>query len=281
MNHREVGRYWDGNADAWTKLARAGYDVYRDYLNTPAFFAMLPNVEGLLGLDIGCGEGHNTRLLASQGARVVAIDIAETFIGHARRMEGQKSPGIRYQTASAVDLPFADASFDFATGFMSFMDIAEIDRVIAEAYRILKPGGFLQFSITHPCYDTPHRRNLRDESGVTYAIEVGDYFQNLEGEVTEWLFGAAPPEAKAGLPKFRTPRFTRTLSEWLNLLIGSGFLLERVEEPRPNEETVRVCPDIQDAQVVAYFLHVRVRKPAAPAATCGTLLPRELRAKET
>ena len=108
---------------------------------------------------------------------------------------------------------------------------------------------------------------------MTYAIEVGDYFQNLEGEVTEWLFGAAPPEAKAGLPKFRTPRFTRTLSEWLNLLIGSGFLLERVEEPRPNEETVRVCPDIQDAQVVAYFLHVRVRKPAAPAPTCGTLLP--------
>lgn len=281
MNHREVGRYWDGNADAWTKLARAGYDVYRDYLNTPAFFAMLPNVEGLLGLDIGCGEGHNTRLLASQGARVVAIDIAETFIGHARRMEGQKSPGIRYQTASAVDLPFADASFDFATGFMSFMDIAEIDRVIAEAYRILKPGGFLQFSITHPCYDTPHRRNLRDESGVTYAIEVGDYFQNLEGEVTEWLFGAAPLEARAGLPKFRTPRFTRTLSEWLNLLIGSGFLLERVEEPRPSAEAVRACPDVQDAQVVAYFLHVRVRKPAAPALTCGTLLPSELGAKET
>ena len=104
MNHREVGRYWDGNADAWTKLARAGYDVYRDYLNTPAFFAMLPNVEGLLGLDIGCGEGHNTRLLASQGARVVAIDIAETFIGHARRMEGQK------RQASGTKLPVAVVS---------------------------------------------------------------------------------------------------------------------------------------------------------------------------
>ena len=38
MDHRQVGRYWNGNAEAWTKLARAGYDVYRDYLNTPAFF---------------------------------------------------------------------------------------------------------------------------------------------------------------------------------------------------------------------------------------------------
>jgi trans-aconitate methyltransferase len=63
MTHEEVGQYWDGNAEAWTLLARAGYDVYRDHVNTPAFFAMLPDVAGLTGLDIGCGEGHNTRLL--------------------------------------------------------------------------------------------------------------------------------------------------------------------------------------------------------------------------
>ena len=160
-----------------------------------------------------------------------------------------------------MELPFADASFDFATGFMSFMDIAETDLVLAEAYRVLKPGGFLQFSITHPCYDTPHRRNLRDEDGITYAIEIGDYFHNLQGEVREWLFSAAPPEAREGLPKFRVPLFTRTLSQWLNLLIEAGFCLERVEEPRPSDEVIRECPDLQDAQVVAYFLHVRARKP--------------------
>ena len=38
-------------------------------------------------------------------------------------------------------------------------------------------------------------------------------------------------------------------------------ILERVAEPRPSDETVRACPDMQDAQVVAYFLHLRVRKP--------------------
>ncbi len=71
---------------------------------------------------------------------------------------------------------------------MSFMDVPETDRVLAEAFRVLKPGGFLQFSMLHPCFDTPHRRNLRDADGVTYAIEVGDYFRNLDGEVSEWLF---------------------------------------------------------------------------------------------
>lgn len=262
MDHKEVGRFWNASAAAWTRLARAGYDVYRDYLNTPAFFHLLPDVAGLTGLDIGCGEGHNTRLLGKLGARVTAIDIADVFIVHATQAEADEGLGIDYCVASAVHLPFADESFDFATGFMSFMDVPETDRVLAEAYRVLQPGGFLQFSICHPCFDTPHRRNLRDAQGRTYAIEVGDYFRDRDGEIDEWLFGAAPAHVKQGMRKFTIPRFTRTLSQWLNLIVESGFLLERLEEPRPSDETVSACPDLQDAQVVSYFLHLRVRKPA-------------------
>jgi hypothetical protein len=70
LNHEDVRRFWEGNAEAWTRLARAGYDVYRDGFNTPAFVAMLPDVERLAGLDVGCAEGHNTRLLAGHGARM-------------------------------------------------------------------------------------------------------------------------------------------------------------------------------------------------------------------
>jgi SAM-dependent methyltransferase len=261
MNHLEVGRYWEGNADAWTRLARAGHDVYRDHLNTPAFFAALPDVSGLDGLDIGCGEGHNTRLLADRGARITAIDISERFIAHARRAEADAPRGIDYRVASAVELPFADASFDFATGFMSVMEVAEKDRVLAEARRVLKPGGFLQFSICHPCFDTPRRRNLRDADGNTYAIEVGDYFDGRDGEVAEWLFSGAPPEMTRDLRKFQTPRFHRPLSDWLNLIIAAGFQLEHALEPRPTEEALRACPSLRDATVVAYFLHFRVRRP--------------------
>jgi ubiquinone/menaquinone biosynthesis C-methylase UbiE len=240
MNHEQVKRYWNANARAWTELARAGYDIYRDHLNSPVFFDMLPDVRGRAGLDIGCGEGHNTRLLARRGSRVTAVDIAEDFIAYARQAEALEPLGVEYHVASAVDLPFAGATFDFATGFMSFMDIPETQRVIAEAWRVLKPHGFLQFSITHPCFDTPHRRNLRGPDGLTYALEVGDYFRNLDGQVSEWLFGAAPPHVKQGLPKFRTPRFTRTMQQWLSLLIETGFQLERW--PNRGPATTRCAP---------------------------------------
>lgn len=196
---------------------------------------------------------------------MTAIDIAEVFIAYAKQAEENEPLGIDYRVASAVDLPFAKAAFDFATGFMSFMDIPETGRVLAEAYRVLRPGGFLQFSISHPCFDTPHRRNLRDDHGRTYAIEVGNYFRSLNGEISEWLFGAAPPHVTQGLPQFRIPRFTRTVSQWLNLLIDVGFVIERVEEPCPDDTLVLACPDIQDAQIVAYFLHIRVRKPEQSA----------------
>jgi SAM-dependent methyltransferase len=260
MNHEEAGRLWNENAEVWTKLSRRGYDVYRDYLNTPAFFELLPDVRGLMGLDVGCGEGHNTRLLAERGARVVGVDISEEFIRYAKQEEAGERRNLTYKVASAVELPFSDSAFDFVVGFMSFMDIPETSRVLSEAHRVLKPQGFLQFSIEHPCFATPHRRNLRTPGGQTYAIEVGDYFRRLEGDITEWLFGAAPPEVRAGLRPFKIPRFTRTVGEWLNLLIDTGFAIERIGEPRPSDETVRACPDMQDAQVVAYFLHLRARK---------------------
>ncbi len=262
MDHEEVGRHWDENAEVWTHLVRVGYDHYRDGLNTPAFLAMLPDVDGLSGLDVGCGEGYNTRLLTERGALMTGIDVSRNFISAAREAEEKQPLGIRYQVASAVDLPFDEASFDFATAFMSLMDIPGTECVLSEIFRVLRPGGFFQFSIEHPCFSPPHRKTLRDDAGDAYAREVGDYFRRIGGEVDEWIFSAAPPEMREGLRPFRVPRFTRILSEWLNLLVEAGFVLERFGEPCPSDEAVRDRPRLQSAQVVAFFLHVRARKPA-------------------
>jgi ubiquinone/menaquinone biosynthesis C-methylase UbiE len=261
MDHREVGRYWNGNARAWTELARAGYDIYRDFINSPAFFAMLPDVAGRRVLDIGCGEGYNTRLLAARGARAVGIDIAEQFVEYAIASEREEPCGIEYRIASAVELPFADATFDAATAFMSLMDIPETDRVLAEAFRVLRPGGFFQFSISHPCFDTPFRRTVRDENGQKIGVEVGDYWGKVDGRVERWLFSSAPPEVREKFEPFETPRFTRTLSGWLNLMLDTGFSIERFGEPYASDEAIRARPRLVRARVVADFLQVRLRKP--------------------
>ena len=252
---------WDKNAEAWTRLARMGCDTYRDHVNTPAFMSMLPNVTGLRGLDIGCGEGYNTRLVAQQGAKMTAIDISKSFIGYASQSEDAEPLGIDYQIANGVALPFPDERFDFAIATMSFMDIPEHERVVREAHRVLKPGGFLQFSICHPCFATPRWEWICDETGRREALVCGDYFRELNGELEQWIFSVTPPELKNELPEFRIPRFTRILSKWLNLLIDTGFVLERFEEPTADDDKLKRCPAIYDTRIIAYALIVRCRKP--------------------
>jgi ubiquinone/menaquinone biosynthesis C-methylase UbiE len=263
LDDREVGKLWDGNADAWTTLSRMGYDIYRDSLNTPAFLKMLPEVSGLRGLDIGCGEGHNTRLVARRGARMTAVDIAPKFVRHAQEKERDEPLGIAYLAASGSALPFAGEAFDFAVAFMSLMDMAAQDAAIQEVYRVLKPGGLFQFSIVHPCFATPRFKVVRDESGSRVAVECGDYFDQPSGRIEEWIFSATPEELKRTLTKFRVPRFFRTLSTWVNLLIDAGFVLERLGEPYADHEAVRRCPHLAGTRVAAYYLHLRCRK-----ATC-------------
>lgn len=259
MDSKETGKYWEKNAEAWTVLSREGYDLYRNHLNTPAFFEILPDVNGLKGIDIGCGEGYNTRLLAQKGADMTAIDISEIFIKYAIEEENKNPSGIKYSVADALELPFENESFDFASAFMSLMDIPDAEKAIKEIYRVLKPGGFFQFSISHPCFATAYRKNLRNAEGLTYALEVGNYFDK-KTFIEEWTFGAAPAELRNSFSKFRIPRFPKTVSEWFNLLIKEGFKIEYVNEPCPDDETVKKIPHLQDAQIISYFLQIRCRK---------------------
>ena len=259
MNEMELANYWNNNAPAWIELSRAGYDIYRDYLNTPAFFNILPNIKGLKGIDIGCGEGHNTRLLAAQGATLDAIDISDLFIESAQQMEMQFPLGISYSFASATRLPFENDSFDFATSFMCLMDLPDQEKAIAEAYRVLKPGGFFQFSIEHPCFKTPYMKKVQHAQGGI-SFEIGQYFKGSDGAIEEWIFGDAPEELKSRLPKFSIPNFHRTLSWWINTLISVGFSIEQLHEPYPDEETVLKKPALKGAREVSYFLQVRCRK---------------------
>lgn len=260
MKPAEVAKFWEANAENWTRFVRAGYDVYRDAQNTPAFLRMLPPVRGLAGLDIGCGEGANTRKLARLGARMQAIDVAPTFIRHAQATEAAAPLGIAYQVANGQDLPYRANTFDFATAFMSLMDMPDHGRALKEAARVLRPGGFLQFSIVHPCFSPPHRRVLRDAKGNVEAIEVGRYFELGNGHVNEWLFSDLPLKERRRAEPFRTPMFHRTLSSWVELICHAPLVIEEFGEPTATAEEAAAAPTVADTRVAPLFLHIRARK---------------------
>jgi ubiquinone/menaquinone biosynthesis C-methylase UbiE len=261
VDDKEVGKYWDENAENWIKLARMGYDRCRDLINSPAFFKMLPDIVNLNGLDIGCGEGYNTRIAAKKGAKITAIDISKRFITSAKESETQEPLGIKYQVASATELPFPNEFFDFAIATMSFMDIADTEKALSEAFRVVKPNGFFQFSITHPCFTISDLGWVRDDEGKRTGFIVSNYFKRSDGEIEEWIFGAAPKEMTDKMRKFKIPRFIRILSDWLNMLIAKGFLLEEFCEPYPDDEVLEKFPGEYGSTIIPYFLIIRCRKP--------------------
>ena len=262
MNPSEVAALWEGNAATWTAHARAGHDVYRDALNTPAFLAMLPPVAGLSGLDVGCGEGSNTRRVAQLGAAMQGIDIAPTFIRYAQETEEASPAGITYDVGDGAALPYGDASFDFVTAFMSLMDMPDQAQSLREASRVLRPGGFLQFSILHPCFVPPYRKMLRDADGKDRAVEVAGYFDSIDGRVETWWFSTVSPEERARVAPFRVPRFHRTLTGWVEIIRGAGLVIEALGEPCASEELAKAEPIVADSRVAPLFLHVRATKPA-------------------
>lgn len=261
MDLSEVAAYWEANAETWTRHARAGQDIYRDVLNTPAFLAMLPPIRGLDGLDVGCGEGSNTRELARRGARKHAVNVAPTFIRHAGEAELADPLGIAYRVADGTALPFADASFDFVTAFMSLMDMPDQGQALREAHRVLRPGGFLQFSILHPCFAPPHRKVLREADGQVRAVEVAGYFDETAGRVETWWFSTLSPEERERVAPFRVPRFHRTLSSWVEMICGAGLVIQQFGEPCASIELAQAVPVVADTRVAGLFLHVRAVRP--------------------
>jgi len=135
---------------------------------------------------------------------------------------------------------------------------------------VLRPGGFVQFSVVHPATSTPVRRWVNDESGERQALAIGDYF--YQGPLTEtWSFGAAPSGLRARHRPFTISYARRTLAGWLTAVLAAGLIIEAVAEPRADDATAAAHPEVADTRIAPYFLIVRARKPAreaGPGSTC-------------
>jgi ubiquinone/menaquinone biosynthesis C-methylase UbiE len=229
----DVASAWNRNADRWTDDVRAGFDLYRDLYTLPAFTAFMPPIDGRKVIDLGCGEGSDTRRFARLGGQLTGIDLSEALIRRAREEEIREPLGIRYEVCSYSRMEaFAAGSFDCALSTMALMDGPDIVSAMLEAHRVLAPGGTLCFSVLHPCFVTRGLEWLRSADGACSGLQVGHYF-NKAPFVEHWRFSKRP-EPNTVQP-FEVPRFPRTLSDYVNTVCDAGFRITKIDEPRPDK----------------------------------------------
>ena len=93
-------------------------------------------------LDIGCGQGHTTRLLAEvlEPAECIGLDYDPKLVAYAAEQAGNGA-GIRFVQGNAMQLDFPDASFDVVFTRYLLIHMADPMAVIREMMRVVKPGG--------------------------------------------------------------------------------------------------------------------------------------------
>jgi demethylmenaquinone methyltransferase / 2-methoxy-6-polyprenyl-1,4-benzoquinol methylase len=108
--------------------------------------SLVSHRKGEQALDLCCGTGDVARMLAAgptDGAcEVVGLDFTEEMLEIARKITPAGTP-VSYRQGDALALPFPDASCDIVTCAYGLRNLADLDRGLREAFRVLRPGGRL------------------------------------------------------------------------------------------------------------------------------------------
>jgi ubiquinone/menaquinone biosynthesis C-methylase UbiE len=145
---------------------------------------------GKLLLDLGCGTGLFMRRYGEHGGTAIGLDISRGMVEAAREQAGW----FEYLVGTAEVLPFRDASFDAVSCVLAFSYLEHPDRMLSEAYRVLKPGGRLAMStlsrsVLTSLVPTIYRIGEKMEVG---RIGVGDFGERYyTGEEMARIFADA------------------------------------------------------------------------------------------
>ncbi len=118
-------------------------------------------------LDIACGEGYGSRLLAEKARSVIGIDLDATTIDYARVKYSQ--PNLEFLQGNCSSLPLHDGSVDLVVSFETLEHHAEHDAMMLELRRVLAPDGVLLIS-------TPDRYHYSDERDYANPFHVRELY---------------------------------------------------------------------------------------------------------
>lgn len=198
---------YDGIAEgAWaeTDISWGVYEVPERQLE------VLGDVAGLDTIELGCGTAYFSSWLARRGARPVGVDVTPEQLATARRCQRQFQIEFPLIEASAVQVPRPDASFDLALSEYGASLWCEPQQWVAEAARLLRPGGRLVF--------------------LTNSLLVTLCIPDAEGQRAQTQLQRPQAAIKRQQWPHGGVEFHLGHGEWIAVLRQHGFEIERMVE---------------------------------------------------
>jgi SAM-dependent methyltransferase len=211
----------------------------------PALRSLLPDLEGLSVLDLGCGFGWFCRWARERGAAsVVGIDVSEKML--ARAAAATQDAALTYTRADMERLELPPASFDVAYSSLALHYVENLDRLMSVVHSSVVPGGSLVFSVEHPIFTAPSEPGWSTNSAGRKTWPVDGYLE--EGpRTTDWL-------AKGVIKQHRT------LATYINMLLRVGFAVGHVEEWGPTQQQIATNPGWADELQRPPFLLIAAKR---------------------
>jgi 2-polyprenyl-6-hydroxyphenyl methylase / 3-demethylubiquinone-9 3-methyltransferase len=153
------------------------------------YFDRFMSWQGANVLDLGCAGGFMAEAMADRGAVVTGIDPAAEAIAAAKAHAAAHNRTIRYDVGVGEALPYADASFDAVVCVDVLEHVADLNRVLSETVRVLRPGGKFLF-------DTINRNPLATFATITMAEDVLRLLPKGTHDPAKFI---KPGELRAGL----------------------------------------------------------------------------------
>lgn len=217
-------------------------------LEQPAMMKLLPDVSGKKVLDLGCGFGDNCIDFIEKGATsVVGVDISEKMLTVAKTENSHSN--IQYINISMTEIDALDTDFDLVYSSLAFHYIEDFNDLITKIYDRLSCNGVLLFSQEHPfitaTIDGKGHFN-KDENGVPISYTFSNYCQSGK-RTSSWFVD--------GVEKYH-----RTMGETLTTIADIGFTIEKVVEPIPDDNALKIRPSLKKELLKPNFLLIKAKK---------------------
>ncbi|MEO1091698.1 MAG: bifunctional 2-polyprenyl-6-hydroxyphenol methylase/3-demethylubiquinol 3-O-methyltransferase UbiG [Pseudomonadota bacterium] len=139
MYNRFGGRWWAGDT-AWIRTLQNMVPARLAHFDT-----LVDGWQGKAVLDLGCGGGFMAEAMAARGALVIGLDPATEALAAAREHAAAEALEIDYREGVGEAIPQGDASLDIVVSCDALEHVSDLDRVLDEVARVLKPGGLFLF----------------------------------------------------------------------------------------------------------------------------------------
>ena len=207
---------------------RKNNEGFNQYIEEPAIQKLLPNLENLNILDVGCGFGLFSQKIIKSGFKsYLGIDISQKMISEAEKLSNDK---VKFINCALEDFDYPKDAFNLIFSSLCFHYVKDIEPIFTHISKSLTPDGCFIFSVEHPVCTALLQGWHTNETKSHWPVD--NYFQESERKQAWFVDNLI--------------KYHRTIETYVTFLAANNFLITDLLEPCPTRQNLQQRDSLRD-----------------------------------